>query len=117
MVAEVLESIPRRNSTQLLFPSRDDDQKPFNGWSKSKTQLEQRPSLRPWTLHDLRRTFSTRLGDLNVPQRVNDRLLNHISGGEISQLGQVYNLSQYLPQMREAVGLYEGHVTELLARY
>jgi integrase len=117
MADEIFDTIPRRNSTALLFPSRDDEDKPYNGWQKAKANLEQCPALRPWTLHDLRRTFSTRLGDLNIPQRINDRLLNHISQGEISPLGQVYNLSTYVPQMREAVAQFEGHLTGVLARH
>jgi len=117
LVAEILVTIPRRNATPLLFPAAGRTDRPFSGWSKSKARLEWRPSIRPWVLHDLRRTFSTRLGELNVPQRVNDRLLNHISQGEITPLGQVYNLATYLPQMREAVALYEQHFTGLLARH
>lgn len=115
LTAQVLETVPRSNRTQLLFPSVRSDERPFSGWSKSKRELESLPPIRPWTHHDLRRTFSTRLGELNVPQRVNDRLLNHISEGEISPLGQIYNLATYLPQMREAVSLFDNHFTKLLA--
>lgn len=115
--AEIFETIPRLNRTQLLFPARGHDDRPFNGYSKAKAELERRPSIRAWTLHDLRRTFSTRLGNLDVPQRVNDRLLNHISQGEISPLGRVYNLAAYLPQMRDAIARFEGHLTDLLAHH
>jgi integrase len=115
MVALILDTIPRRNSTQMLFPARGYDDKPFSGWSKSKAHLETLPPIRSWTLHDLRRTYSTRMGQLNVPQRVNDRLLNHISQGEITPLGQVYNLATYLPQMRDAIAHYETHLSQLFA--
>jgi integrase len=117
LAAAIFETIPRSNSTQSLFPARGHDDRAFSGWSKSKQTLEWLPPIKPWTLHDLRRTFSTRLGDLNVPQRVNDRLLNHISQGEISPLGQVYNLAKYIPQMREAVAQFDSHLLELLARH
>lgn len=117
LAAQVLETIPRRNSTDLLFPSIRSDERPFSGWSKSKRELETLPPIKPWTHHDLRRTYSTRLGELNIPQRVNDRLLNHISEGEISPLGQIYNLATYLPQMREAVSAFDNHFTQLLARH
>lgn len=114
MVAHILDTVPRYNSTDLLFPARGNDDAPFSGWSKSKAALED--ELDPWRLHDLRRTFSTRMGELDVPQRVNDKLLNHISQGEITPLGQVYNLAKYLPQMREAVSKYETHLAQVLAR-
>ena len=116
LTAQVLEAVPRSNRSPLLFPSVRSDERPFSGWSKSKSELESRPPIRPWTLHDLRRTYSTRLGELNIPQRVNDRLLNHISEGEISPLGQIYNLATYLPQMREAVSFFDNHFQQLLAR-
>jgi integrase len=33
-----------------------------------------------WTLHDLRRTFATRLAELGVAPHVIERLLNHVTG-------------------------------------
>ncbi len=116
MFAELLETCPRFNDTLLLFPADGRHERPFSGWSKSKKRFELQPPIRPWTLHDLRRTFSTKLGELDVPQRVNDRLLNHISQGEITPLGKVYNLANYLPQARQAVSKYEAHLTHVLAR-
>lgn len=115
LAAQVLGTVPRSNSSLLLFPSVRSAERPFSGWSKSKKELDKVVSIAPWCHHDLRRTFSTRLGELNVPQRVNERLLNHISEGEITPLGHVYNLATYLPQMREAVKLFDQHFTNLLA--
>ena len=115
LAAQVLETVPRSNSSLLLFPSIRSAERPFSGWSKSKKELDDVVLIAPWRLHDLRRTFSTRLGELNVPQRVNERLLNHVSEGEITPLGQVYNLASYLPQMREAVKLFDEHLGKLLA--
>ena len=35
----------------------------FNGWPKSKAELDKKlEGVDPWTLHDLRRTFSSRPG-------------------------------------------------------
>src|SRR5712672_433807 len=36
LVARILETVPRRNSTDLLFPSRVSEERPFSGWSKYK---------------------------------------------------------------------------------
>jgi integrase len=40
MVAAELESVPRLNSTDLLFPSIVSDERPISGWSKYKKRLE-----------------------------------------------------------------------------
>ena len=34
----------------------------------------------PWTLHDIRRTVATRMGDLGVQPHITEAVLNHISG-------------------------------------
>ena len=52
-----------------------------------------------WTLHDLRRTFSTHLADLDVLPHIIERLLNHVSG-EISEVAAIYNRSRYARLMR-----------------
>jgi hypothetical protein len=40
MVASILEVLPRRNSTDLLFPSFVSDDRPISGWSKYKKEME-----------------------------------------------------------------------------
>jgi integrase len=65
MAAEIIRNVPRRNSTDFLFPSRYEDDKPFSGWSKFKIELNY--GCAHWTLHDLRRTFATKLAELRVP--------------------------------------------------
>lgn len=55
----------------------------------------------PWTLHDLRRTFSTRLNDIGVAPHVVEQLLGHTMPGVMA----VYNHSQYITEKQAA--LYE----------
>jgi integrase len=59
MVAAELETVPRLNSTDLLFPSAVSDDRPISGWSKYKKRLGD--GVPAWRLHDLRRTFGTTL--------------------------------------------------------
>jgi integrase len=108
MTARVLNTIPRFNSTDLLFPSRVADDRPISGWSKYKIQLND--GVEHWTLHDLRRTFGTKLAELRVAPHVVERLLNHTMGSIgnkadsiVSAVAEVYNLATYLPDMREAI--------------
>ena len=64
----------------LLFPARGKSQHPFNGWSKSKTELDKLSGVTRWSLHDLRRTFATRLAEYGTAPHIIERLLNHVTG-------------------------------------
>ena len=61
-------------SNTLLFPARGRPSVPLNGWSKSKVALDEISGITGWTLHDLRRTFATRLAGLGVPIHVIEKL-------------------------------------------
>jgi integrase len=118
MVASILDTLPRWNSTNLLFPGRDPET-PWNGAGKAKFYMEWRPPIRPWTLHDLRRTFATIHPSLGTPPHVIERLLNHRMGslqteGVISDVAEIYNRYQYLPEMGAAVEKYERHIEALV---
>lgn len=54
----------------------------FMGWAKSKIELDAKlPGIKQrWTLHDIRRTAATRMGDLGVQPHIIEAVLNHISG-------------------------------------
>ncbi|MCL1130659.1 tyrosine-type recombinase/integrase [Shewanella sairae] len=55
-----------------------------------------------WSLHDLRRTFTTKLNDLSVAPYVVEQLLGHSLGGVMS----IYNRSQYLPEKLTALNMW-----------
>jgi integrase len=64
----------------LVFPARGSDDKPFCGFSKAKKSLDEMlEDVAPFTLHDLRRTFSTNIAKLGVPPHIKEALLNHIA--------------------------------------
>ena len=104
-----------RNATGYLFPARGTLTKPFNGWSKSKAALDKISGVSTWTLHDLRRTFATRLADLGTAPHIIERLLNHITG-TVSGVAAIYNRATYLPEMRESVDQYEQHLLKVLKK-
>jgi integrase len=99
--------------TGCLFPARGKPDQPFNGWSKAKEQLDKLSGVTDWTLHDLRRTFATRLAEMGVAPHVVERLLNH-STGTISGAAAVYNRAKYLEEMREAVNLWERNLSTII---
>ncbi|GAB2932106.1 tyrosine-type recombinase/integrase [Hafnia psychrotolerans] len=56
----------------------------------------------PWSLHDLRRTFATKLNDLGIAPHVVEQLLGHTMPSVMA----VYNLSQYMPEKLEALNMW-----------
>ena len=98
---------------EWVFPARVDDVRgnpttSFNGWSRAKrdfdTTLE---NVEPYTLHDIRRTFSSMLAKQGTPIHVTERLLNHASG-TISGVAAIYNRHSYIDEMRAATERLEA---------
>jgi integrase len=85
----------------------------FAGWGRPKARFDAECGVTGWTLHDLRRTFSSNMAALGVPQIVVEKLLNHVSGGTQSPISQVYNRYSYLQEMRQAVLTYERWLATL----
>ena len=69
----------------------------------------------PWTLHDLRRTYTTNLQRLGIKLEVIEALLNHVSGTRAGIVG-VYNRHRYLDEMIEAVDTFERWFTNLISK-
>lgn len=55
-----------------------------------------------WSLHDIRRTFATKLNDLGIAPHIVEQLLGHTMPGVMA----VYNLSQYMPEKLEALNMW-----------
>lgn len=67
----------------------------------------------PWTLHDLRRTFSTTLNDIGIAPHVVEQLLGHTLGGVMA----VYNRSQYLPEKLDALNKWMDRLEVISSDY
>ena len=90
----------------------------FGGFSKAKGQLDTKlKGVKPWRLHDLRHTFSTRLHEapLSVQPHIIEACLNHVSGHKASVAGR-YNHAIYNPEKLEALNKWEAHIKVLLAQ-
>ena len=68
-----------------------------------------------FTLHDLRRTYTTSMAALGTPIHVLEKLLNH-SAGTIRGVAAIYNRHSYFEEMKVAVALYEEKMQALFAR-
>jgi integrase len=76
----------------------------FSGWSRAKRTLEAklakaRHYMGRWTIHDLRRTFSTRLHDAGIEPLVVEALLAHKQQG----VAAVYNRASFREAKRSAL--------------
>lgn len=105
---------PTRRGSDYLFPSRTSIERPFNGWSKCKNELDELASIPHWTLHDIRRTFRTNLGRLKVRPDIAERLVNHASAR--TEMEETYDLYTYLPEMRDAMERWEAFIHELTTK-
>jgi integrase len=111
-LSQSLLSTRTANGSPYLFPARGKPRTPFNGWGKSKAALDELSGVTDWTLHDLRRTFATRLAEMGVAPHVIERLLNHVTG-TLSPIALVYNKARYLDEMRAAIDLWDTHISTL----
>jgi integrase len=117
LAAELLERIPRQG--EYLFPAARERAKGkpatvFNGWGKPKEAFDQECGVSNWQLHDLRRTFASKLAELGVSLPTIEKLLNHVSGS-FGGIVSVYQRHNWLPEMREAVGAWGLWVRTLLS--
>ena len=86
----------------------------FSGWSKAKAALDIQLGLKPWRLHDLRRTASTRMADAGV-QIVIEVVINHISGHKAGVAG-VYNRSTYENEKRAKLDALSNYIMAAVAK-
>jgi len=108
----VLGDQPQRVGREHVFGEGEGG---FSGFSSAKDRLDKASGVTDWTLHDLRRTMATRMGDLGVQPHVIEAILNHVSGHKAGVAG-VYNRSTYATEKRAALDLWGAHVQTLLAR-
>src|SRR6185436_13192312 len=109
---DVLESQPRIAGRDLVFGTGEGG---FSGWSKAKAALDKASGVTGWTLHDLRRTMATGMGDLGVLPHVIEAVINHISGHKAGVAG-IYNRSTYAAEKRGALDLWANHIAVLVAQ-
>jgi integrase len=108
---------PGRDGRELVF---GEGTGPFSGWSQCKARLDRRIAKAndgapiACRLHDLRRTFVTRLNDkLRVEPHVIEALVNHVGGIAKAGVAGVYNRAAYSEQKREALALWCDYVVRL----
>jgi integrase len=126
-VIAILTSLPRFNGGDFLF-STTNGAKPVDGFSKAKAKLDremlielrkavddpnerEKVTLKPFKIHDIRRTVRTGLAKLEIPFDIAERVLAHAR----PVLEQTYNVFSYEKQKREALTKWAAHVQALVS--
>ena len=91
----------RRYSRHLIIPDVA-----MAGQKRLKQILDRESGVSGWTFHDFRRSASTGMAALHVPQDTIDRVLNHAKG----TLAGTYNRYDYLDQKRKALDAWAERV-------
>ncbi|AGP47403.1 Prophage CP4-57 integrase [Serratia plymuthica] len=103
-----IEELHRENKDSGLLLGEIKESSAVSAWGR--LVWKRLGHVEPWSLHDIRRTFATKLNDLGVAPHVVEQLLGHIMPGVMA----VYNLSQYMPEKLEALNMWCERL-ELLA--
>ena len=112
LALDIIATTPRFVGRDHLFGLRAAG---FTSWDRPKQLLDAKLGDRvgPWTLHDLRRTFCTRLADLGVLPHVIEAAVNHYAGHRAGVAG-IYNRSSYEREVRAALALWGDHIRTLV---
>ena len=95
----------------------------LSGWSKLKKRLDAtmakaakaaKAELKPWRLHDLRRTLATNMQRLGIQHEVVEHLLNHREKARTG-IASVYQVHGYGPEKRRALERWEAALTRILS--
>ena len=106
----ILASIKHRDRDYVFGRTRAGG---FSGWSKSKDDFDKVVKLKePWTVHDLRRTVRTGLGDLGIQPHIAEAVLNHIP----PKLIRTYDRNKYESEKRAALDQWATHLKSVVAQ-
>ncbi|MER9965562.1 integrase arm-type DNA-binding domain-containing protein [Mesorhizobium sp. M0060] len=118
LAIDILRRVPKIKDSPFVFPARGNKDSHFSGYAKGKkrlddnTAIDEKP-LENWTLHDLRRTLATNLGERQVPPHVIEHILNH-SAASMTGVAKIYNRYAYGKEKREALQLWADQIEGLL---
>jgi integrase len=91
----------------------------YKGWSDSKELLDRSllaagKAIPDWTVHDLRRTMSTRMHDeLGIAPHIVEAVINHMSGHRAGVAG-VYNRALYTREKAAALARWAEYVLAVI---
>jgi integrase len=108
----IIAGVPRTHRDHLFGDRASDG---FMSWHRGKQDLDRRLTgpVKPWRLHDIRRTVATGMADIGIEPHVIEAALNHYSGHRRGVAG-VYNRSNYERAVKQALARWSEHVLALV---
>jgi integrase len=108
----IIDSVPR-TARDHLFGDRASAG--FTGWSNAKAEFDRclADAVKPWRVHDIRRTVATRMADIGIEPHHIEAALNHF-GGHRRGVAGVYNRSAYERAVKAALARWSEHVLALV---
>lgn len=94
----------------FLFTSGRIGDKPINGFSKAKKQIDKLSGVTDWRFHDLRASVATNLGKLGCDRFTIKLILNHKDTG----ITAVYDRYTYLEQKERALQKWADKLYEII---
>jgi integrase len=108
--ARAILEVQRPNGRELVFGTGKGG---FSCWSFSKRRLDEAVKIKPWVIHDLRRTCATGMAKLGAQPHIIEAVLNHVSGHKAGVAG-IYNRSTYEAEKRTALDRWAEHVAAIV---
>lgn len=104
----ILRKLPRRRDT--VFGETNSG---FVSWGREKRLFDERlpDFVRPWRLHDLRRSVATGMANIGIEPHIVEMVLNHAA--HRSGVSGIYNHSRYAEQVRIALARWDQHLKAL----
>jgi integrase len=117
----LLDSLPKPKKGGYYFTTnRKEPKVPFSGFSKAKHALDdaitkdrketRQERMKPWVLHDLRRTARSLMSRAGVQSNIAERVLGHVIPG----VAGVYDRHSYADEKREALEKLAAMVSRIL---
>jgi integrase len=94
---DIIRAQPRLADNPHIFGTRQD--KPFSGFSVTKTAFDAKLRLKPWVIHDARRTARSLMSRAGVRPDIAERVMGHAIAGVAS----VYDRHSYAEEKRDAL--------------
>jgi integrase len=115
-VVEILEALPTKDDCPFILSTNG--KTPISGYSRAKKQIDRamleaarsanpQVEIKPWTLHDLRRTAASGMAAIGIGPHVVEQVLNHKSG-VIAGVAAIYNRHSYIPEKRDALAAWSN---------
>jgi integrase len=117
----LIESIPNRERSPLLFASQRTATKAVSGISKMVARIRERMEtlaardgrqIQHWQIHDLRRTVATGMAGLMIHPHEIEAVLNHVSGARAGVAG-IYNRHAYRVEKKRALEIWAEKISDL----